>query len=59
MLSSLRGEHQNCRQSLIKKHDFLYLVKKKNKTIFKIDVSKLKKEGDSYGVLQKRKMASM
>lgn len=31
---------------LLDKHDFLYLVKKKNKTVFKIDVSKLEKEGD-------------
>lgn len=46
MLNSWKGhaEHANSYnfiQSLIEKHDFLYLVKKKNKTIFKIDVSKL------------------
>ena len=34
-------------QGLLEKYDFLYLVKKKDKTVFKIDVSKLEKEGDN------------
>lgn len=51
MLNSWKGhaDHAcsyNFIQSLIKKYDFLYLVKKKNKTLFRIDVSKLEKEGD-------------
>lgn len=46
MLNSWKGhaEHANSYNfilSLIANHDFLYLVKKKNKTVFKIDVSKL------------------
>lgn len=57
MLNSWKGhaEHANSYnfiQKLIKKHDFLYLKKKRNgKTVFKIDVSKLKKEGEDFAIL--------
>lgn len=51
ILNSWKGhaEHANSHnfiQGLLEKYDFLYLVKKKDKTIFKIDISKLQKEGD-------------
>ena len=51
ILNSWKGhaEHANSHnfiQGLLEKHEFLYLVKKKDKTMFRIDVSKLGKEGD-------------
>jgi len=62
ILNSWKGhaEHANSYnfiQCLLNKYDFLYLVKKKNKTVFKINVSKLEKEGDSNDFLQEQKMA--
>ena len=61
ILNSWKGhaEHANSYnfiQYLLNKYDFLYLVKKKNKTVFKINVSKLEKEGDSNDFLQEQKM---
>ena len=52
MLNSWKGHAEfacsyNFIQDLVNKNDFLYLKKKKNgKTVFKIDVSKIYKEGD-------------
>lgn len=60
MLNSWKGHAEyansyNFIQSLIDRFDFLYLKKKKNgKTVFKINVSKLEKEGDSNDFLQER-----
>lgn len=54
------GDSYNFVQSLLKRFNFLYLVKKKNgKTAFKINVAKLKKEGGEHAVLQKREVACM
>ncbi len=62
ILNSWKGhaEHANSHnfiQGLISEHDFLYLVKKGNKTVFRIDVSKLEKEGEDYDIVQEQKVA--
>lgn len=46
------GDSYNFIQSLLNRFDFLYLVKKSNgKTVLKINVDKLEKEGDDFAIL--------
>ena len=51
------GDSHNFIQSLLDRFKFLYLKKKGNRTVLKIDIAKLKKDGDDIDILQKQKMA--
>ena len=51
------GDSYNFVQSLLDRFDFLYLKKKGNKTVLKINKNKLRKDGDSIDVLQEGQMA--
>lgn len=48
------GNSHNFIQSLLDRFNFLYLKKKGDKTVLKIDKNKLRQDGDDIDILQKR-----
>lgn len=53
------GNSHNFIQSLLDRFNFLYLKKKGDKTVLKIDKNKLRQDGDDIDILQEWKLAFM